>query len=154
MSGVPLFDAHNLEDQIEAALQQKVPLKSGGYLIIDQTEAMTTVDVNTGAFVGRKDLEDTIYRTNLEAAAVIPRQLRLRNMGGIVIIDFIDMLNEEHKRQVAAANEAAAKLPDAPAAAPAAASASASYSSESSEAGTLAADESLAALRDKLKSAE
>jgi ribonuclease G len=100
MSGVPLFDAHNLEDQIEAALQQKVPLKSGGYLIIDQTEAMTTVDVNTGAFVGRKDLEDTIYRTNLEAAAAIPRQLRLRNMGGIVIIDFIDMLNEEHKRQV------------------------------------------------------
>lgn len=99
-SGVPLFDAHNLEDQIEAALQQKVPLKSGGYLIIDQTEAMTTVDVNTGAFVGRRDLEDTIYRTNLEAAAVIPRQLRLRNMGGIVIIDFIDMLNEEHKRQV------------------------------------------------------
>lgn len=97
---VPLFDAHNLEDQIEAALQQKVPLKSGGYLIIDQTEAMTTVDVNTGAFVGRKDLEDTIYRTNLEAAAAIPRQLRLRNMGGIVIIDFIDMLNEEHKRQV------------------------------------------------------
>ena len=97
---VPLFDAHNLEDQIELALKQKVPLKSGGYLIIDQTEAMTTVDVNTGAYVGRRDLEETIYRTNLEAAAAIPRQLKLRNIGGIVIIDFIDMINEEHKRQV------------------------------------------------------
>ncbi len=96
----PLFDAHHLEDQIEAALEQKQPLKSGGYLIIDQTEAMTTVDVNTGAYVGRRDLEDTIYRTNLEAAASIPRQLKLRNIGGIVIIDFIDMINEEHKRQV------------------------------------------------------
>ena len=95
-----MFDAYNLEDQIDAALDQRVSLKSGGYLIIDQTEAMTTVDVNTGAFVGRKDLEDTIYRTNLEAAAMIPRQLRLRNMGGIVIIDFIDMEDEEHKRQV------------------------------------------------------
>ena len=95
-----LFATHNLEDQIEQALDQQVPLKSGGYLIIDQTEAMTTVDVNTGAFVGRKDLEETIYRTNLEAALAIPRQLRLRNIGGIVIIDFIDMLDEEHKRQV------------------------------------------------------
>lgn len=99
-SNVPLFDDQNLEDQIEAALDRKVPLKSGGYLIIDQTEAMTTVDVNTGAFVGRRDLEETIYRTNLEAAAAIPRQLRLRNIGGIVIIDFIDMIDEEHKRQV------------------------------------------------------
>lgn len=98
--GENLFDLHQLDDQIEAALDQKVPLKSGGYLIIDQTEAMTTVDVNTGAFVGRKDLEETIYRTNLEAAAAIPRQLRLRNIGGIVIIDFIDMINDEHKRQV------------------------------------------------------
>ncbi|XOV87262.1 MAG: ribonuclease G [Pseudomonadota bacterium] len=97
---VPLFDAHHLEDQIETALDRKVPLKSGGYLVVDQTEAMTTVDVNTGAFVGRRDLEETIYRTNLEAAAAIPRQLRLRNIGGIVIIDFIDMINEEHKRQV------------------------------------------------------
>ncbi|MGK0339404.1 MAG: ribonuclease G, partial [Candidatus Azotimanducaceae bacterium] len=99
-STVPLFDAHNLEDQIEVALKQKVPLKSGGYLVIDQTEAMTTVDVNTGAYVGRRDLEETIYRTNLESAAAIPRQLKLRNIGGIVIIDFIDMINEEHKRQV------------------------------------------------------
>ena len=95
-----LFDMHQLDDQIEAALDRKVSLKSGGYLVIDQTEAMTTIDVNTGAYVGKKDLEDTIYRTNLEAAAAIPRQLRLRNIGGIVIIDFIDMINEEHKRQV------------------------------------------------------
>lgn len=95
-----LFDLYQMEDQIEAALNRQVPLKSGGYLIFDQTEAMTTVDVNTGAFVGKKDLEETIYRTNLEAAAAIPRQLRLRNIGGIVIIDFIDMVNEEHKRQV------------------------------------------------------
>ncbi len=95
-----LFDTYQLEDQIEAALDRKVMLKSGGYLIVDQTEAMTTIDVNTGAFVGKKDLEETIYRTNLEAAAAIPRQLRLRNIGGIVIIDFIDMIDEEHKRQV------------------------------------------------------
>ncbi|MFT4714258.1 MAG: ribonuclease G [Candidatus Azotimanducaceae bacterium] len=97
---VPLFDAHNLEDQIENALDRNVLLKSGGYLVVDQTEAMTTVDVNTGAFVGKKDVDETIFRMNLEAAAAIPRQLRLRNIGGIVIIDFIDMINEEHKRQV------------------------------------------------------
>ncbi|MBQ76645.1 MAG: ribonuclease G [Gammaproteobacteria bacterium] len=97
---VALFDDHNLEDQISLALDRKVPLISGGYLVIDQTEAMSTIDVNTGAFVGRKDLEDTIYRTNLEAAAAIPRQLRLRSIGGIVILDFIDMASEEHKRQV------------------------------------------------------
>ena len=96
----PLFDLHNLEDQITTALERRVSLKSGGYLVFDQTEAMSTVDVNTGAFVGRRDLEETIYRTNLEAAAALPRQLRLRNIGGIVIVDFIDMLNEEHKRQV------------------------------------------------------
>ena len=99
-NNVALFDDHNLEDQIEVALDRNVPLKSGGYLVVDQTEAMTTVDINTGAYVGRKDLEETIYRTNLEAAATIPRQLRLRNIGGIVIIDFIDMVDEEHKRQV------------------------------------------------------
>ncbi|MFT7221390.1 MAG: ribonuclease G [Candidatus Azotimanducaceae bacterium] len=95
-----LFDMHQLDDQIECALDRKVTLKSGGYLIIDQTEAMTTVDVNTGAFVGKKDLEDTIFRTNLEASTAIARQLRLRNIGGIVIIDYIDMVDEEHKRQV------------------------------------------------------
>jgi hypothetical protein len=77
-----------------------VPLKSGGYLIIDQTEAMTTVDVNTGSFLGHRNLEETVYRTNLEAAQAVARQLRLRNLGGIIIIDFIDMIDAEHKRQV------------------------------------------------------
>jgi len=96
----PLFDSYDLEDQISKALQKTVQLKSGGSLVIEQTEAMTTIDVNTGAYIGRKDLEETIYRINLEAAAAIPRQLRLRNIGGIVILDFIDMENEEHKRQV------------------------------------------------------
>ena len=99
-AGTPLFDRHDIEDQISKALDKTVLLKSGGSLVIEQTEAMTTIDVNTGAYVGRKDLEETIYRTNLEAAAAIPRQLRLRNIGGIVILDFIDMVNEEHKRQV------------------------------------------------------
>jgi len=96
----PLFDAYNVEDEIEKALQRKVQLKSGGYLIIEQTEAMVTIDVNTGAFVGYRNLEDTIFKTNLEAAASLARQLRLRNLGGMVIIDFIDMKDEEHKRQV------------------------------------------------------
>jgi ribonuclease G len=96
----PIFDLHSIEDEIRKALQRKVLLKSGGYLILDQTEAMTTVDVNTGGFVGSRNLEETIYKTNLEAAQAIARQLRLRNLGGIIIIDFIDMLDEEHKRQV------------------------------------------------------
>ena len=95
-----LFDLYQLDDQIQAALERNVPLKSGGYLTIDQTEAMTTIDVNTGGFVGGKDLEDTIYRTNLEASAAIPRQLRLRNLGGIIIIDFIDMTSSKHQRDV------------------------------------------------------
>ena len=99
-AGKVLFDRYQLDDQIDAALDRNTPLKSGGYLVIDQTEAMTTVDVNTGTFVGKKDLEETIYRTNLEAAAAIPRQLRLRNIGGIIIIDFIDMTDDEHQRQV------------------------------------------------------
>ena len=77
-----------------------MPLKSGGYLVIDQTEAMTTIDVNTGGFVGRRNLEETIYKTNLEAATTIGRQLRLRNLGGIIILDFIDMTDAEHQRQV------------------------------------------------------
>lgn len=97
---VPLFDKYNIEDQIQNALETKVPLKSGGYLVVEQTEAMATIDVNSGGFIGRKDLEETIYRINLEAAAAIPRQLRLRNMGGIIILDFIDMYNEDNKRQV------------------------------------------------------
>ena len=96
----PIFDLYGIEDEIERALGRKVPLKSGGYLIIDQTEAMTTVDVNTGAYVGHRNLEETSFRTNLEAAVAIARQLRLRNLGGIIIIDFIDMLEEEHRRQV------------------------------------------------------
>ena len=79
---------------------RKVELKSGGYLIIDQTEAMTTVDINTGAFVGHRNLDDTIFNTNIEATQAIARQLRLRNLGGIIIIDFIDMSNEDHRRRV------------------------------------------------------
>ncbi|MBU2710087.1 ribonuclease G [Zooshikella harenae] len=96
----PIFDLYSVEDEIQRALSRKVPLKSGGHLIIDQTEAMTTIDVNTGAFVGHRNLEETIFKTNLEAATAIARQLRLRNLGGIIIIDFIDMEDDEHKRQV------------------------------------------------------
>jgi ribonuclease G len=96
----PIFDLYGVEDEIQKALERKVLLKSGGYLIIDQTEAMTTIDVNTGAFVGHRNLEETIFKTNLEATQTIARQLRLRNLGGIIIIDFIDMVEEEHKRQV------------------------------------------------------
>ncbi len=103
----PIFDLHGVEEEIEKALDRKVPLKSGGYLMIDQTEAMTTIDVNTGAFVGHRTLEDTIFRTNLEAAVAIARQLRLRNLGGIIIIDFIDMQTEDHRRQVLQALERA-----------------------------------------------
>ena len=98
----PLFDLYGVEDEIERALARRVNLKSGGYLIIDQTEALTTVDVNTGGFVGIKSFDDTIFKTNLEAAQVIARQLRLRNLGGIIIVDFIDMENEEHKDAVLA----------------------------------------------------
>lgn len=103
----PLFDLYNVEDEIQKALQRKVQLKSGGHLIFDQTEAMTTIDVNTGAFVGHRNLEETIFKTNLEAASSIARQLRLRNLGGIIIIDFIDMIDDEHKRQVLRALEKA-----------------------------------------------
>ncbi len=96
----PLFDLYNIDDEIQRALGRQVGLKSGGYLIIDQTEAMTTIDINTGAFVGHQNLEETIFKTNLEASQAIARQLRLRNLGGIIIIDYIDMEQEEHKRQV------------------------------------------------------
>jgi ribonuclease G len=96
----PLFDLYGLEAEIQKALSRKVELKSGGYLIIDQTEAMTTIDVNTGAFVGHRNLEETIFKTNLEAATALARQLRVRNLGGIIIIDFIDMKDPEHRRQV------------------------------------------------------
>jgi ribonuclease G len=101
----PVFELYGVEDEIHKALERKVQLKSGGYLIIDQTEAMTTIDVNTGGYVGHRNLEETIFKTNLEAAQAIARQLRLRNLGGIIIIDFIDMSDEEHKRQVLRALE-------------------------------------------------
>ncbi|HUL19055.1 MAG TPA: ribonuclease G, partial [Steroidobacteraceae bacterium] len=103
----PLFDLNGVEEEIGRALDRKVPLKSGGHLVIDQTEAMTTIDVNTGAYVGHRTLEETIFRTNLEAAVSIARQLRLRNLGGIIIIDFIDMRDEPHRRAVLAALERA-----------------------------------------------
>ena len=96
----PIFDLYGVEDELNRALERKVELKSGGHLVIDQTEAMTTIDVNTGAFTGHRNLEETILKTNLEAAAAIARQLRLRNLGGIIILDFIDMRGEEHRAQV------------------------------------------------------
>jgi ribonuclease G len=96
----PLFDLYNVEAEIEKALSRRVDLKSGGYLIIDQTEALTTVDVNTGGFVGSRNFDDTVFKTNLEAAQAIARQLRLRNLGGIIIVDFIDMANPEHRTAV------------------------------------------------------
>ena len=96
----PLFELNSVEDEIQKALARRVELKSGGYLIIDQTEAMTTIDVNTGGFVGMRNFDDTIFKTNLEAAQTLARQLRLRNLGGIIILDFIDMENEEHKTAV------------------------------------------------------
>ena len=95
-----LFDVHRVEDDLRDALKRRVDLKSGGYLIIDQTEAMTTIDVNTGSFVGARSLEDTVYKTNLEATHAIARQLRLRNLGGIIILDFIDMLEQQHKDDI------------------------------------------------------
>ncbi|NBU24902.1 MAG: Rne/Rng family ribonuclease [Gammaproteobacteria bacterium] len=99
----PIFDLHGIEAEIDRALEREVPLRSGGHLVIDQTESMTTIDVNTGGFVGHRDLEDTILRTNLEAAAAIARQLRLRNLGGIIIIDFIDMQDAANRERVLAA---------------------------------------------------
>jgi ribonuclease G len=103
----PIFDLYAIDDEINQALGRKVDLKSGGYLVVEQTEAMTTIDVNTGAFTGRSNLEETVFRTNLEAAAAIARQLRLRNLGGIIILDFIDMQTETHRQQVLEALEAA-----------------------------------------------
>lgn len=101
----PVFELYGVEEEIQKALDRQVQLKSGGYLVVDQTEAMTTVDVNTGAYVGHRNLEETIYKTNLEAAHSIARQVRLRNLGGIIIVDFIDMEEEEHRRQVLRAFE-------------------------------------------------
>ena len=96
----PIFDLFGVDDEISRALGRRVDLKSGGYLIVDQTEALTTIDVNTGAYVGARNFDDTIFKTNLEAAGAIARQLRLRNLGGIIIADFIDMLREEHRGAV------------------------------------------------------
>ena len=101
----PILDLYSVEDEIQKSLNCKVQLKSGGHLVIDQTEAMTTIDVNTGAFVGHRNLEETIFKTNLEASQAIARQLRLRNLGGIIIVDFIDMQDPEHARQVLRALE-------------------------------------------------
>lgn len=101
----PIFDLYSVEDEIQKALDRKVQLKSGGHLYIDQTESMTTIDVNTGAFVGHRNLEETTFKTNLEAAQAISRQLRLRNLGGIIIIDFIDMIEQDHRDQVLRALE-------------------------------------------------
>ena len=101
----PIFDLYSIEDEIQRALGRTIPLKSGGYLVIDQTEAMTTIDVNTGGYVGHRNLEETIFRTNLEATVAIARQLRLRNLGGIIILDFIDMDEPEHRSQVLQALE-------------------------------------------------
>ena len=96
----PIFDLFDVENEIQRALDRRVQLKSGGTLVIDQTEAMTTIDINTGAFVGHRNLEETIFNTNTEATQAIARQLRLRNLGGIIIVDFIDMQNDDHKRRV------------------------------------------------------
>jgi ribonuclease G len=103
----PIFDLYGVEDEVARALDRKVPLKSGGYLVIDQTEAMTTVDINTGGYVGHRNLEETILKTNLEAAQTIARQLRLRNLGGIIIVDFIDMQDAAHRQNVQRALEKA-----------------------------------------------
>lgn len=96
----PIFDLFDVENEIQRSLHRKIELKSGGYLIIDQTEAMTTIDINTGGFVGHRNLEETIFNTNLEATQAIARQLRLRNLGGIIIVDFIDMNSNEHQKRV------------------------------------------------------
>ncbi len=96
----PIFDLYNIDEEVAKALGRRVELKSGGYLVIDQTEALTTIDVNTGGFVGARNFDETIYKTNLEAAHAMARQLRLRNLGGIIIADFIDMTRPEHQQGV------------------------------------------------------
>ncbi len=103
----PIFDLYDVENEGQRALERRVDLKSGGYLIIDQTEAMTTIDINTGAFVGHRNLEETIFNTNIEATQAIARQLRLRNLGGMILTDFIDMTVQDHKRRVMHSLEAA-----------------------------------------------
>ncbi|MFC3123025.1 ribonuclease G [Agaribacter flavus] len=104
---LPIFDLYDVENELQRALERRVDLKSGGYIIIDQTEAMTTIDINTGAFVGHRNLEETIFNTNIEATLAIARQLRLRNLGGMILIDFIDMIEPDHKRRVLSSLEQA-----------------------------------------------
>ncbi|OIO54090.1 MAG: ribonuclease G [Alphaproteobacteria bacterium CG_4_10_14_0_2_um_filter_63_37] len=96
----PIFDLHGVEEAIKRALSRKVPLKSGGYLVIDETEALTAIDINTGRYVGRTSLEETAFKTNLEASQEIVNQLRLRNLGGIIVIDFIDMQDEGNRERL------------------------------------------------------
>jgi ribonuclease G len=103
----PIFDLHGVEEEITRALEPRVALKSGGYVVIQQTEAMTTVDVNTGGYVGHRNLEETIFRTNLEAAVAIARQLRIRNLGGIIVLDFIDMQDGDHREALISALQSA-----------------------------------------------
>ncbi|MEY2861256.1 MAG: hypothetical protein RL392_1714 [Pseudomonadota bacterium] len=98
----PIFDLYAIDEEVAKALGRRVDLKSGGYVIVDQTEALTTVDVNTGGFVGARNFDDTIFKTNLEATQAIARQLRLRNLGGIIIVDFIDMVRQDHRDSVLA----------------------------------------------------
>jgi ribonuclease G len=95
-----VFDLHQVDAEIVKALQRRVDLKSGGYLVIDQTEALTAIDINTGGYVGARNFDETIFKTNLEAAGAIAHQLRLRNLGGIIVIDFIDMTKVEHQQAV------------------------------------------------------
>src|SRR5204862_2507641 len=96
----PIFDAFGIEKDIEKALRRRVWLKSGGYIVIDHTEALVAIDVNTGKYVGKRDFEETVLKINLEAASEVIRQIRLRDLGGIIIIDFIDMERAEHRDQV------------------------------------------------------
>ncbi|HQR47218.1 MAG TPA: ribonuclease E/G, partial [Thermoanaerobaculia bacterium] len=101
----PLFEELGVEAEIENALKSKVWLKSGGYIVINQTEALVAIDVNTGKYIGKKRLEDTVLRTNMEAVQEIVRQIRLRDLGGLLVVDFIDMEEEEHRRELVTALE-------------------------------------------------
>ncbi len=96
----PIFELYDIESQIEGALRSKVWLKSGGYIVINQTEALVSIDVNTGRYIGKRSLEETVFKTNKEAVSEIVRQIRLRNLGGIIVVDFIDMEEEEHRKEV------------------------------------------------------
>lgn len=98
--GTPLYRQYHVQEQLDQAFQQRIRLASGGYIVIDPTEALTVIDVNTGKFIGSTDLEETVFQTNLEAAEQIPRLLRLRDIGGIIIVDFIDMQTERHRQQI------------------------------------------------------